>query len=107
MLKLKVEGPEGEVQAFMNDFTNNPQCSIKSCSQPFQNDYLENDETNSFCYFDYHPLHEIGKAMVVTFQTQNGEDLTFSLEYGKVIRVGNIVHITGKISSFLPQIAGW
>lgn len=101
MLRLRVEGPANQVNAFMRDFANHPQFDVKASSNPNQNDYFENDVISSFCHFIYHPLNEINQPISVTFVTPDGRDLSFALLRGKVIRMGDVVFIMGKVNAGL------
>ncbi|SEN20785.1 hypothetical protein [Lihuaxuella thermophila] len=105
MLTLRIEGPRSEVHAFIQDVKNNPQTRVIAQSMPYMEEVLEGQNVTSYCQLQYHSLEKMGKSMVVTLETKEGENLIFSLEYGKVIRVGNIFQITGKIVTFLPKIS--
>ncbi|SEN11705.1 hypothetical protein [Lihuaxuella thermophila] len=105
MLTLRIEGPRKEVNAFVRDVKFNPQYHVIAQSMPYMEDVLDNDHVVSYCQFQYSHLSEMGKALTVKLETTSGEELDFSLDYGRVIRVGGIVQITGKIAHFLPQIA--
>ncbi|SEN02862.1 hypothetical protein [Lihuaxuella thermophila] len=105
MLSLKIEGPRREVNAFIQDIKNNPQARVITQSMPYFEEVLENQDVTSYCHLQYYSLEEIGKAMVVTFETKEGEDITLTLEYGKVLKIGDVLQINGKVKSLLPAIA--
>ncbi|SEN51958.1 hypothetical protein [Lihuaxuella thermophila] len=104
MLTMRIEGPRKEVSAFIRDIKNNPQHQVIAQSMPYMEDVLENNDVVSYCQFRYTPLSEVGKAFSITLHTTSGENPEIRLDYGKVIRIGNIVQVVGKVATRLPQI---
>ncbi|SEM74569.1 hypothetical protein [Lihuaxuella thermophila] len=104
MLTLRIEGPRNEVNAFIRDIKNDPQYNVIAQSMPYMEDIIDSNNVVSYCQFRYTHLSEIGKPLNIKLDT-DGDELDFFLDYGKVIRVGNIIQVVGKVTNFLPKIA--
>jgi hypothetical protein len=101
MLHLRVEGPAEQVKAFLADFQSLPQHEVKAISTSNQHDDVEHEKIRSFCHFEYHPLNGIHQPIAVTFATPDGKDLTFTLLQGSVLRIGDVISISGKVTAGL------
>ncbi|PRZ16323.1 MULTISPECIES: hypothetical protein [Laceyella] len=98
MLRLRVEGPANQVRTFIRDFSVLPQHNVKATSKPYQDEHLENGDVRSFCHFEYYPLNVIHQPITVTFGTPDGKDLTFALLRGSVLRIGDVISVSGKVT---------
>jgi hypothetical protein len=98
MLRLRVEGPAEQVKAFLADFQSLPQHEVKAMSSSNQYDGVQTEKMRSFCHFKYHPLNEIQQPMNITFATPDGKDLTFTLLCGSVLRIGDVISVSGKVT---------
>lgn len=103
VLRLRIEGSEEKVRAFLKDFALLPQHKVVATSAAFFDGDIGVENIAVICHFEHYPLEEIHEPISVMFETTDNKFLSFTLLKGNVIRVGDIISVTGKVSPGLLE----